>query len=349
MDESTMMYLLIAGGLFLLFIGGELLVRGSVGVARKFGISELVIGAVLVGFGTSMPELVTSLRAVGQGAEGVAVGNVAGSNIANILLVLGVAALIRPIVTNPRALSRDMIVLILATIAFGFVVYHNGFTSRVTGAAMTGALLVYVLMTLILDRKGNTDSATMHADEGEIVEADDALPIAVLFTVLGIAGVVYGAKILVDGSVDLARSFGISEAVIGLTIVAIGTSLPELATSVISAVKGKSDVAVGNVIGSSIFNILGILGITALVKPFSVFGNPPIGPFDDPATVAELATSPLLSWGDIGALILSVFLLILFAFTGKKLARWEGGVMLLAYFVYMAMLFDLLPTPFATA
>ena len=132
------------------------------------------------------------------------------------------------------------------------------------------------------------------------------------------------------GAVELARSFQVSEAVIGLTIVAIGTSLPELATSVVSAMRGKADVAVGNVIGSSIFNILGILGITALVNPFSVYGSPPVGLGDDPSLAEQLSTAPMLSWGDMGALGLSVFLLILFAFTGKKLARWEGAVMLSA-------------------
>ena len=342
------MYGLIIAGLVLLFVGGEILVRGSVGVARKFGVSELVIGAVLVGFGTSMPELVTSLRAVGQGAEGVAVGNVAGSNIANILLVLGVAALIRPILTKPRALARDMSVLLLATIAFGVIVYYDGFT-RSVGIGLTIALLAYVGITLVLDRRDGGDAAEMHTDEAEAVDADDPLPLALIFTLGGIAGVVFGANFLVDGAVELARSYQVSEAVIGLTIVAIGTSLPELATSVVSAMRGKADVAVGNVIGSSIFNILGILGITALVQPFSVYGSPPVGLSDDPSIVSELSTAPMLSWGDIGALALSVFLLILFAFTGKKLARWEGAVMLGAYGLYMMMLFGLVPTPFATA
>lgn len=343
-----MMYLLIIAGLILLFVGGEVLVRGSVGVARKFGVSELVIGAVLVGFGTSMPELVTSLRAVGQGAEGVAVGNVAGSNIANILLVLGVAALITPIVTRPRALARDMGVLIVATIAFGIIVYYDGF-SRGVGLLLTLALLTYVGLTLVLDRKNGGDAANMHSDEADAIEADDPLPLAIIFTLGGIAGVIIGAHLLVDGAVDLARSYYVSEAVIGLTIVAIGTSLPELATSVVSAMRGKADVAVGNVIGSSIFNIFGILGVTALVQPFSVYGKPPVGPFDDPAVIAELSTGPMLGWGDMGALVLSVFLLILFAFTGKRLARWEGAVMLGAYCLYMFMLFGLVPTPFATA
>ena len=348
MSDAMMMYALIAAGLFLLFVGGEILVRGSVGVARKFGVSELVIGAVLVGFGTSMPELVTSLRAVGQGAEGVAVGNVAGSNIANILLVLGVAALIRPILTKPSALARDLAILVLATIAFGIIVYYDGF-SRLTGILLTAGLLAYVAYTLISDMGSDSDIATMHADEGGVVEVQDPLPLAILLTVGGIIGVILGAHFLVDGAVDLARSFNVSEAVIGLTIVAIGTSLPELATSVVSAMRGKSDVAVGNVIGSSIFNILGILGITALVKPFSVYGSPPVGPFDDPAAAEALSTAPMLTWGDMGALILAVFLLILFAFTGKRLARWEGAVMLGAYGLYMLMLFGLVPTPFATA
>jgi len=338
---DLMMWLMIGGGLALLFVGGEILVRGAVGVARQLGVSELVIGAILVGFGTSMPELVTSLRAVGEGAVGVAVGNVAGSNVANILLVLGVAAMIAPIVTKPRALARDMAVLVIATIAFALLVYFDLFT-RTTGILLTAALLVYVVATLVLDGGSDTEAASMHADEAAAFDATDPLPIAMLLTVAGIAGVVFGARFLVDGSVNLARQFNVSEAVIGLTIVAIGTSLPELATSVVSALKGKADVAVGNVIGSSIFNIFGILGVTAIVKPFSVM---------DPAanaTAAGIANSggSLLTWLDISALILATFLLILFAITGKRIARWEGTIMLAGYVLFMLMLFDLVPTPF---
>ncbi|MEE9380514.1 MAG: calcium/sodium antiporter [Hyphomonadaceae bacterium] len=334
-----MMYLMILGGLVLLYLGGEALVRGAVSIARRLGMSELLIGLTLVGFGTSMPELVTSLRAINMDAVGVAVGNVAGSNIANILLVLGIAALIRPIITHPGALARDMTVLILTTAAFAYLVYFDRFTSM-TGMILVGCLIAYLILSVVLDTGSEGEAATMHIDEGGIVEQTDALPLALLIAFGGIVGVVFGARLLVDGSVDLARSVGVSEAVIGLSIVAIGTSLPELATSIVAAFRGKSDVAVGNVVGSSIFNILGVLGVTAIVKPFSVGGAAEVR-----GMLGEVTS--LLTWTDMGALFLSLFMLILFGLTGKKLARWEGGVMLLAYFTYLGMLYGIVPTPFA--
>ncbi len=334
-----MMYLFIIAGLGLLYIGGEALVRGSVGIARRFGISELIIGLTLVGFGTSVPELVTSLQAISLDATGIAVGNVAGSNVANILLVLGVAALISPIITHPGALARDMSVLIIATIAFGILVYFDQFT-RLTGIVMVSILVAYLLASLVLDQNKDGEVATMHIEEGSIVENTDALPVAILLALVGTAGVVFGARFLVHGAVDVAEMAGVSETIIGLSVVAIGTSLPELAASSVAAYRGKSDVAVGNVVGSSIFNILGVLGVTAIVQPFSVAGD---------AEVRGLVSSAasLMTWTDMSALILSLFMLVLFGLTGKKLARWEGAVMLLAYFVYLGMIYDIVPTPFA--
>ncbi|MEM7768019.1 MAG: calcium/sodium antiporter [Pseudomonadota bacterium] len=343
-------FLLIAGGLILLFIGGETLVRGSVSVAKRLGVSELVIGLTLVGFGTSMPELVTSLRAVQQDAVGIAIGNVAGSNIANILLVLGVAALIRPIITQPAALMRDTLFMIGATILFAILVYTDQFT-RVTGTIMVALLAFYIILSLLLDRGGQTPAGEMHADGGKLMGGELGLLTGLGMALAGVAAVVFGARLLVDGGAGLATRMGISEAVIGLTIVAIGTSLPELATSAISAMRGKSDVALGNILGSNIFNVLGILGVTALVKPFSVL-------VEQPAATSILSTNvdpqgsvalPILSWEDIGAVFLSVFLLVLFGLTGKKLARWEGAVLLGAYVLYLGMLAGAVPTPFGAA
>lgn len=349
-----MSYLMIIGGLVLLFVAGEALVRGSVGVARNFGISELVIGLTLVGFGTSVPELVTSLQAVSADAVGMSVGNVAGSNIANILLVLGVAALIRPILTNPSALARDFSVLVAATLIFVALVYYDLF-SRGIGIGLVALLALYIGASFILD-KGDNDASTMHADEGEIIETDDPLPIAALLSLGGIVGVVFGAKLLVTGGIDVAASFGVSETLIGLTIVALGTSLPELATAAVSAWRGKSDVALGTVIGSNIFNILGIIGVTAIVHPFSLLeGGPGVATEDysagpamglDPG--AALASGQTLTWTDISTLALTGFLVLLFAFTGKRIARWEGCIMLAAYFLYMGFLFNIVPTPFAS-
>ncbi|WP_034825703.1 calcium/sodium antiporter [Hyphomonas pacifica] len=337
-----MTYLMVLGGLVLLFLGGEGLVRGSVSVARKLNISELVIGLTLVGFGTSVPELVTSLRAINSGAVGIAVGNVIGSNIANILLVLGVAAVIHPIVTNPRALMRDTGVMILVTMLLCFMIWFDLFT-RGAGIALTVCLIGYIIFSLVADQKQPDDVAHMHAEEGETVEANYGVGIGILIAIAGLAGVVYGAKLLVDGSVSIARDFGISETVIGLTIVAIGTSLPELATSAIAAFRGKADVALGNIIGSNIFNILGILGVTALVHPFSV--RQPVSGDVAAGAMVQGETVSLISVGDISALILSVALMVLFAITARRIGRWEGGILLLGYALYMGLTFNLIPVP----
>lgn len=350
-----MSYLMIAGGLVLLFLGGEALVRGSVGIARRFGLSELVIGLTLVGFGTSVPELVTSLRAVSQDAVGMSVGNVAGSNVANILLVLGVAALIRPIITHPRALARDFSVMVGVTLLFAWLVYVDLFT-RPIGIGLVVLLLAYMIGSLVLDRARGAQGemgevATMHAEEGELIETPDPLPIAALLALGGIVGVVIGARLLVTGGIDIAAQFGVSETLIGLSIVAFGTSLPELATAAISAMRGKSDVALGTVLGSNIFNILGIIGVTAIVHPFSLFeGGPGLAGsgFSAGAAIAGATNNVGLTWTDISTLILSIFLVLLFAFTGKRIARTEGGIMLAGYVLYMGFLFHIIPTPFAS-
>lgn len=349
-----MSYFMIFGGLVFLFVGGEALVRGSVGIARKFGISELVIGVTLVGFGTSVPELVTSLQAVSADAVGMSVGNVAGSNIANILLVLGVAALIRPIITNPGALARDFSVMVAATLIFCTLVYYDVF-SREIGFGLFVLLLVYIGLSFILDKGAGNETGAMHAEEGELIETADPLPIASLLAVGGIAGVIFGAQLLVTGGIEVASRFNVSETLIGLTIVALGTSLPELATAAVSAFRGKSDVALGTVIGSNIFNIFGIIGVTAMVHPFSLSeGGPGLATESYSAgdVFAEVGAPVVntigLTWTDISTLALSVFFVLIFALTGKRIARWEGGVMLAGYLLYMGFLFGFIPTPFAS-
>ena len=340
-----MMIVLILAGLVLLFAGGEILVRGSVGVARRLGMSELLIGLTLVGFGTSMPEMVTSVQALADGAVGISIGNVIGSNIANVLLVIGAACLLCPILTNPRALARDGLVMVAATILFAVVIWFDGFT-RLTGLIFVGLLVAYLAFSVVMDRrKTSAPAAHMHAEEGEVIETHGPLWISLALAIGGIAGVVLGARFLVAGGSDLARAFGISETVIGLSIVAVGTSLPELVTSVMSALKGKADVALGNVIGSNIFNILGIMGISAAIFPFSLMAPsaPETGKPLDVGAMEYGEMTSLVTMQDMGALALSVFLLILFAYTGRKLARWEGLVLLLAYGVYMALSFNLLP------
>jgi cation:H+ antiporter len=248
---------MIAAGLVALLLGGGWLVSGAVGLAARLGLSPLVIGVTLVGMGTSMPELVTSLRAAFAGAPDLALGNVVGSNTANLLLILGVSALIAPIVVAGGAILRDGGVLLAISVACAAWVAFAGGLGRIGGVAFVLGLAAWLIWQLRSD-----------AVEAEPV---DALPLGrggLLFAI-GLAGVLIGAELLVRGATGLAREAGISEAVIGLTVVAVGTSLPELATSAVAAWKGRSDLAVGNVLGSNVFNLLGILGTTAALVPLS--------------------------------------------------------------------------------
>ncbi|MEO0608243.1 MAG: calcium/sodium antiporter [Pseudomonadota bacterium] len=338
-----MMTLLILGGFILLFLGGEALVRGSVGIARKVGMSELVIGLTLVGFGTSLPELVTSLEALSEGAVGLSIGNVIGSNVANIMLVIGAAAFVRAITTNPAALARDGIFMVAVTVLFAGIVWIDGFT-RTTGIAFTVLLVAYLIFSVVADRRANSASGGMHSDEAGEFDSNDPVWMSALMTLAGIVGVIVGARFLVQGGSDAARLMGVSETVIGISIVAIGTSLPELVTSIVAARRGKADVALGNVLGSNVFNILGILGVSAIVFPFSLLENSAANVPLEVAAMQFGQAASMVTWTDMGALFLSLFLLFLFAFTGRKLARWEGGILLTAYALYIGMRFDVVPT-----
>ena len=331
----TLLFLLL--GLVLLVVGGELLVRGAVQLAQKFRISPLLIGLTLVGFGTSTPELVTSLQAVDKGAVGIAIGNVVGSNIANIFLVLALAAIISPVLVHPKALARDGTFMIAVTGVLCALLWFDQF-NRLSGILLLALLIAYLAYSLIADQRRQSAAAELHQAEGESVEAHYGLGVGLAIAVAGLAGVVIGANLLVTGATSLARSIGISETVIGLTIVAIGTSLPELATSIVAAYRKRGDVALGNIIGSNIFTILGILGITSLVSPFTIRG--------DITADAMAGAEPvsIISSVDVGALVLSAGLVMLFAMTGRKIARWEGAVLLLGYILYMGLTFDLFPT-----
>ncbi len=339
-NDTMMMALLILAGFVLLFAGGEGLVRGSVGIARRFGMSELMIGLTLVGFGTSLPEMVTSIQALSEGSVGMAVGNVIGSIVANILLVLGAAALVAPILCSPRALARDGLVMLLAVMLFAALLWVDLFT-RPVGLVMLGLLLTYLIVSVVLDRRGNGAAAELHQAEAEEFAADDPLWLAALLAFGGIAAVVIGARFLIAGGSDAARLLGVSETVIGISIIAIGTSLPELVTSLVAARKGKADVALGNILGSNIFNVLGIIGISSIFLPFSVAGAGSVAGIT-PLEVTAMQTGSLVTWTDMGALALAVFLLGIFAYTGRKLARWEGAVMLTSYLVYLGLRFDLI-------
>lgn len=291
-------------GLAGLLAGGMLLVHGAVGIAARLGVSPLLIGVVLVGFGTSTPELLTSVSAALVGAPGIATGNVVGSNIANILLILGMTALLQPVRLDRSTLTLDGSAMAAATLlAVPMLLSAN--IGRLDGAVLCAALIAYLLLRLRND----------HAEEAA-VDAPSALMPAIVSFAGGLALTLLGAHLLVTGAVDTARLLNISEAVIGVTIVAVGTSLPELVTSVIAARRGHAELAIGNIIGSNIFNITGILGLTALMSPLDVPAS--IASFDQWLMVG--ATAALLGAG------------IIFG----RLSRLTGTLFLLTYALYLA-------------
>ncbi len=260
----TFLYLL--AGFALLLGGGEFLVRGAAAIALRFGLSHLVVGIIIVGFGTSVPELVASVQAALAGAPGIAMGNVVGSNTANILLIMGAGAVIYPVLVSKAAVYRDGFVMVAAAALLLLMVW-SGTLTTLGGLIFVGLLVAYIAYLLYSDSKSNADD---DGDDDDLPEPAKTIWIDLAFVAGGIAAVVLGGKLLVDNAIDVAKTFEISDEVIGLTLVAIGTSLPELATTVMAALRKHSDIALGNVLGSNIYNILGIAGITALIKPIPV-------------------------------------------------------------------------------
>jgi cation:H+ antiporter len=327
--RRVLTFLSIVGGLALLVLGGELLVRGAVQVATRLGVSPLVIGLTLVGFGTSTPELVTSVQAALSGSPGIAYGNIVGSNLANILLILGTAALITPILVASSALKRDSAVMVAAAVVFAAIAALTPL-GRIVGALFLAALALYIFVAFHQERRASADHGAVYDKGRAAQEVDPALdpaldrsgpaqrPIwaSLLVAVGGLGLVVLGGSLLVSGAVGLARGFGISETVIGLTIVAIGTSMPELVTSVMAAIRKETDLAFGNIVGSNIYNILGIGGATALMAPSAV-----------PAEIVRF---------DNLVVIAASLLLVAFAYTGLRIGRREGGVLLACYVGYLA-------------
>lgn len=308
-------FIAIAAGLVVLVAAGDALVRGAAGLASRLGVSPLLVGLVVVGFGTSAPELTTSVSASLAGAPGVAVGNVVGSNVANILLILGLSALLAPIAVKQAAFRRDGAALAAATL-LSIALLLLAPMNRLTGAAMVLALLAYIALSYGLDRRSRTaPAAALHEAEAQSVVPPASAWLSSLLLIAGLAGVVGGAWLLVQGAVSLATGLGVSQALIGLTVVAVSTSLPELAASLSAARKGQSDIAFGNIIGSNIFNALGILGAAAISRPF-----------DPPASILGL---------DVWAMAAATALLILFALTGARIDRREGAILLALYAGYV--------------
>lgn len=316
---------LLLGGLILLVVGGELLVRGAVGLAEKAGVSALVIGLVIVGFGTSMPELVTSVEAALAGSPAIAWGNIVGSNIANSLLILGAAAMVAPIAINAANRLRDPAVGLTASILL-LLLAMTAIGSVLVGLLLLGGLIAYIAWCYWEERRA--EPATVHNapyDRSQALEMTDTglheentgWTKPLLLTVVGLAVLIGGGRLLVTGAIDLALLAGLSETLIGLTIVAVGTSLPELVTSVIAARKGEVEVAFGNVVGSNIYNILGIGGATMLLAPGSI-----------PANLLPL---------DIGLVLVSALVILALAFI-RGVTRLPGLALLLAYFAYLSFL-----------
>jgi len=313
-----MTFLLLAVGLLLLLGGGEALVRGAVAIARRLGVSPVVAGLVLVGFGTSSPELVTSLTAATGGAPGIAVGNVVGSNICNILLILGVTAALFPVDIDRRAFARDGTVMALATLAAVAIVLI-GAVDRWTGLALVVAVVVYVVLTYRAERRAHSPAEAVYAEEADAKStASLGLTGGLALAGAGLVAVVLGADLLVDAATSLARAAGVSEAIIGLTVVALGTSLPELATAVMAGLKRQSEVAFGNVVGSNIFNILFILGATAVVEPLSI-----------PAEIVRL---------DVWVMLAATAAMVAMVCSGFRVNRLEGAALLVGYAVYIGVL-----------
>lgn len=314
-----MLYGLLAAGLVLLVLGAELLVRGGVGLAQRFGISPLLVGLTVVAWGTSAPELVVALQAALGGAPDITLGNVVGSNIFNVLAILGLAALIRPVRCEPRAIIRDASAGLLAALAIFWIAQNKTHLSFTDGLMFVGALIVYTVLVYEMERQPSSPAARIHKEEVEVHEPAPGSPtINVVLIVLGLAGLVGGSKLLIDNAVVIARTWGVSEAVIGLSLVAAGTSLPELATSVVAALRGHSAIALGNILGSNIYNLLAILGVTALVAPVPI-----------PHRVADF---------DIYLVVAVALAAMVPIFTGGRLGRGIGFVFLAFYAVYVGLL-----------
>lgn len=299
-------YLYLIAGLVGLFFGGEALVRGSVGIARRMAIPPLLIGLTVVGFGTSTPELLVSVDAAWRGVPDIAIGNIVGSNIANILLIVGLSALVWPIRVTGATLRRDTAVMMAAALML-LPLFAMAQIGRVSGLLLVAGLGAYLVWAY--RQPGGA------AEEDVDIPAPAAMFVSVLWVIAGLIALMVGARFLVDGAVSIARGYGISEAFIGLTIVAVGTSLPELATSLIAALRRQSEIAIGNIVGSNIFNVLGILGVTAVIAPIPVASR--FLTFDLPVMIGV-------------SLILTTLLL-----TRPTIGRGIGAAMLVGYVGYI--------------
>jgi len=304
-------------GMYLLFKGGDWTIDSAVFIAKRFGISPMVIGFTIVAFGTSLPELIVSVNANLAGSPGIAIGNVIGSNVANILLVVGVTAFFATLVAVPREIMRDMIMMLVASfLMLGLMLHGN--ISTMGGGLMIGVLLAYVIYQYVMASKGKIEVEDVEAP------AYKSMWQGVLFLVLGLVAIAAGAEFLVRGAKVSATIIGVPEAVIGLSVIAIGTSLPELSTCVIAAMKKQSDIVIGNILGSNVFNILMIIGATALIKPIA-----------EESIVPQILTLDI--WVMLGVAV--IFSLILMTY--KKINKPIGFIFVGAYIFYIGLIYAL--------
>lgn len=320
---------LFVGGLLFLILGADWLVKGASKLAFRVGISPLVVGLTVVAFGTSAPELAINIQSALGGQPDIALGNVIGSNIFNILFILGLSALITPLLVDSQLIRLDVPLMILASIVV-YLLALDGTLSTLEGGLLFGSMLFYLTFIIRQSRRENA-SQTPAEESPQDNPAKDRLIVQILLIAIGLAFLVLGSRWLVEGAVAFARHFGMSELIIGLTIVSAGTSMPEVATSVVAALKGERDIAVGNVVGSNIFNLLSVLGITSLLVPGGIAVSSAAIGFDLPIMViVALATLP-------------IFL------SGGLIDRFEGGIFLFYYIAYTLYLIlnatshDLLP------
>ena len=311
-------WILLVVGLAVLVGGAELLVRGASRLATRLGISPLVIGLTIVAFGTSSPEVAVSLSATFDGKPDLALGNAVGSNTFNVLFILGISALICPLRVDQKLLRIDVPIMIAVSAAL-WLLLLDGVLGRVDGVLLLSGIIGYTALAIRLSRR---ETVVIQDEYAAALPRERGRPLAlsILLLVAGLLGAALGARWLVAGAIAIATSFGVSEIIIGLTIVAAGTSLPEVTTSVIAAVRGQRDIAVGNVIGSNIFNVLGILGLSSILSPEGLPVAPSLLAFDVPVMIAvAVACLPI-------------------ACTGQIIQRWEGGLLLGGYVAYLIYL-----------
>ena len=319
--------LLFVAGLGALVLGANLLVRGAGKLALSFGISPLVVGLTIVAFGTSAPEMAVSAGAVLNGQGDIAIGNVVGSNVFNVLFILGVSALIAPLLVNSQLIRQEVPIMLGASLLL-VALTLDARVGPLEGALLLALLAGYTVFLVVQSRRESQATADEYAEDNPPAQAgdwDSRLPMQLALIAAGLVGLVLGSDWLVTAAVHFARALGVSDVVIGLTIVAAGTSMPEVATSVTAALKGERDIAVGNVVGSNTFNILGCVGLTGLLSAWSPDGQ-------------ALAVAPSLLTFDLWVMLAVALACLPVFLTGREIARWEGGVFLGYYVAYVAYL-----------